>query len=83
MYDVIVTNEPEILPRDADGFIDPDKEYIAISSRLKTQMQWETLLHEWAHAQVRHHNRAYFDDVFVDDLAVGVMELLKFIGYLK
>lgn len=82
-YEVITTNDPGILPRDADGYIDPDKEYIAISSNLKPQMAWATLIHEWVHAQIRHHKKEYEDDVLVDDIAVGILELLRFIGYLK
>jgi hypothetical protein len=83
LYEVIVTNDPEILPRDSDGYIDPDKEYIAVSSNLKLQIAWATLIHEWVHAQIRHHKKEYEDDVLVDDIAVGIVELLKFIGYLK
>lgn len=83
VYTVTVTGDHEILPRDADGYCDPDKELIAVGSHLKSQAAWQAMLHEWVHAVVRHNKRAYEDEMLVDDIAVSIMELLKFIGYLK
>lgn len=78
-YKVIVTRDPEALPRDADGYCDPDKGTIAIGDHLSLEVQWQALLHEWVHAQNRHRKKEYEDEVLTDDLAVGVMELLTFL----
>lgn len=83
IYDVTVTSDHKRLPRDSDGYIEPDKATIAIGAHLALQVQWEALLHEWVHAVVRHDERAYKDEMLVDDIAVSIMELLKHFGYLK